>query len=181
MKRLIKPAVYGIMAALGIVLIAVGMETKPTFTWPQVALVVGGLLVFMAMSAPAKDQKTAPAKRLARSLELNQPVIRSVLFRMDKGRFMKTDNRSSRFGFPGGEAGKRAFVHGVHFLPVSAKGSEILKKIIYHIRWKKASRIHEKKKLRRMEDSEKDAGIGKPFFLFSVFGRIVRMRCTDIP
>ena len=50
MKKLIKPAVYGIMAALGLVLIAVGMETKPTFTWPQVALVVGGLLVFMAMS-----------------------------------------------------------------------------------------------------------------------------------
>ena len=50
MKKLIKPAVYGIMAALGIVLIAVGMKTKPTFTWPQVALVVGGLLVFMAMS-----------------------------------------------------------------------------------------------------------------------------------
>lgn len=49
MKRLIKPAVYGILAALGIVLIAVGMETKPVFTWSQIALIVGALLVMMTV------------------------------------------------------------------------------------------------------------------------------------
>ena len=50
MKEMVRPALYGIMAALGIVLIMIGMETKPTFTWPQVALVVGGVFVSLAMT-----------------------------------------------------------------------------------------------------------------------------------
>ena len=50
MKGMVRPALYGIMAALGIVLIMIGMETKPTFTWPQVALVVGGVFVSLAMT-----------------------------------------------------------------------------------------------------------------------------------
>lgn len=49
MKNLIKPAVYGILAALGIVLIAIGMEAKPVFTWSQIALIVGGFLVLITV------------------------------------------------------------------------------------------------------------------------------------
>ena len=48
MKQLIRPAIYGIMAALGIVLIAAGMEVRPTFTWSQVALIVGFELMLVS-------------------------------------------------------------------------------------------------------------------------------------
>lgn len=50
MKELIKPSICGSMAAIGLMLILCIGRNIPTFTWPQVALIVGVAMLAISMT-----------------------------------------------------------------------------------------------------------------------------------
>lgn len=50
MKTMIKPAIYGSMAAIGLMLIVCIGRNVPTFTWKQIALIAGIAMMIVSIN-----------------------------------------------------------------------------------------------------------------------------------
>lgn len=50
MKTMIKPAIYGSMAAIGLMLIVCIGRNVPTFTWKQIALIAGVAMMIVSIN-----------------------------------------------------------------------------------------------------------------------------------